>query len=260
MCVACGVDVAGKKRTKDPRGNYYCQPCWDAKVREGKAVPVQAGVGAGVGGAGPGGGEDPVDFPCAVCGVLGGPDDVYDDNGRYVCKTCWDAEDAGTAGATNPDPVWAPDQSAAHPPLPPLPPVPGAAAPAAPVSRVAPDDLLFCEGCGGSFTINHLTTTPDGAVLCKDCVAGVRQAPARAGTVFTPPPPGFVPKPAKEKWKGPSTGGIFAGSGGLLVVLLIVGKIALRGCATYEREQRRERANQRVVPSQVEEDAEQSEE
>src|SRR5688572_25304500 len=63
MCVACGVDVAGKKRTKDPRGNYYCQPCWDAKVREGKAVPVQAGVGAVAGAAGagraPGGAEDP---------------------------------------------------------------------------------------------------------------------------------------------------------------------------------------------------------
>src|SRR5918993_4824009 len=53
MCVACGVDVAGKKRTKDPQGRYYCQPCWDVKVREGKAVPVQAGVGAAA--AGPGG-------------------------------------------------------------------------------------------------------------------------------------------------------------------------------------------------------------
>src|SRR5687767_12971999 len=58
MCVACGVDVAGKKRTKDPRGNYFCQPCWDAKVREGKAVAVQAGVGAGVGGAGGAKGAD----------------------------------------------------------------------------------------------------------------------------------------------------------------------------------------------------------
>jgi hypothetical protein len=156
--------------------------------------------------------------------------------------------------------VWTPDQSAAHPPLPPLPPVPGGAPPAAPASAVAADDLLFCEGCGGSFTINNLTTTPDGAVLCKDCAGGAKK-PAARGTVFTPPPPGFVPKPAKEKWKGPSTGGMFAGGGGLLVVMLIIGKIALRGCVSYERAQRRERDRSNDnVPAQVEEDTEAVEE
>ena len=262
MCVACGVDVAGKKRTKDPRGNYYCQPCWDVKVREGKAVPVQAGVGAGAGsGVAGGGGEDPVDFPCAECGVLGGPDDVYDDNGRYVCKACWDAQDAGAAPYAKPDPVWAPDQSAAHPPLPPLPPVPGAAAPVASAPPPVPSELLFCEGCGGSFTINHLTTTPDGAVLCKDCTAEANNPAARP--TYAPPAPAFVPQAPKDKssYKGGfSSGGIFAGGGGLLVVLFLILKITSRGCSTYERQQRRDRANQRVVPSQVEKDAGQSDE
>jgi hypothetical protein len=124
-----------------------------------------------------------------------------------------------------------------------------------------PEDLLFCEGCGGSFTINHLTTTPDGAVLCKDCIA--RPAPAARPTTFAPPAPGgFVPTPRvkdKSSYKGGfSSGGIFAGSGGLLVVLLIVGRIALRGCSTYERNQRRERERQErdSVPAQVEESEE----
>jgi hypothetical protein len=31
MCVACGTDVAGQKRTKDAAGNYYCASCWVAK-------------------------------------------------------------------------------------------------------------------------------------------------------------------------------------------------------------------------------------
>lgn len=30
LCVVCGQDVAGKPRTKDPKGRYYCQPCYDA--------------------------------------------------------------------------------------------------------------------------------------------------------------------------------------------------------------------------------------
>jgi hypothetical protein len=28
ICVSCGEDVAGKPRTKDARGRYYCQPCY----------------------------------------------------------------------------------------------------------------------------------------------------------------------------------------------------------------------------------------
>jgi hypothetical protein len=45
ICCACGQDVAGQKRTKDDRGNYYCAPCWIAKARAtraaGRNAPVQ---------------------------------------------------------------------------------------------------------------------------------------------------------------------------------------------------------------------------
>lgn len=29
VCAACGIDVSSLTRTRDPQGNYYCQPCWD---------------------------------------------------------------------------------------------------------------------------------------------------------------------------------------------------------------------------------------
>lgn len=28
-CCVCGLDVSRVRRTKDPRGNYYCRPCYD---------------------------------------------------------------------------------------------------------------------------------------------------------------------------------------------------------------------------------------
>src|SRR5437016_1962902 len=62
ICVVCGQDVAGKPRTKDQSGNYYCRACYEEKAnareqlassRVGAAVP--AGVGAGGDGGGDGG-------------------------------------------------------------------------------------------------------------------------------------------------------------------------------------------------------------
>jgi hypothetical protein len=37
MCTVCGQDVSGQKRTKDPHGRYYCEPCWKAAVAEHQA-------------------------------------------------------------------------------------------------------------------------------------------------------------------------------------------------------------------------------
>ncbi len=34
ICVACGQDCSGKPRTKDPRGQYYCQECYDRRKAE----------------------------------------------------------------------------------------------------------------------------------------------------------------------------------------------------------------------------------
>ena len=56
ICVVCNQNVAGRPRTKDQAGNYYCRSCYEekarareqlAKSRVGAAVP--AGVGAGGG-------------------------------------------------------------------------------------------------------------------------------------------------------------------------------------------------------------------
>jgi hypothetical protein len=32
ICVSCGLDVSTQKRVKDPKGQYYCHPCWNVKV------------------------------------------------------------------------------------------------------------------------------------------------------------------------------------------------------------------------------------
>src|SRR4051812_19656274 len=57
ICAVCGENVAGKPRTKDNAGNYYCRPCFEEKARQREQLaasrvgaPVPAGVGTGDGG------------------------------------------------------------------------------------------------------------------------------------------------------------------------------------------------------------------
>src|SRR5216110_2146698 len=62
ICVVCGQNVAGRPRTKDNSGNYYCRSCYDEKARAREQLAASR-VGApalvGVGG-GDGGGEEEV--------------------------------------------------------------------------------------------------------------------------------------------------------------------------------------------------------
>jgi len=65
VCVVCGMDVAGKPRTKDQSGNYYCRACYEEKARSREqlaASPVGAGVGGDVGAGDPGEGGDVIDL------------------------------------------------------------------------------------------------------------------------------------------------------------------------------------------------------
>jgi hypothetical protein len=41
VCVACGMDVSSLTRTRDPRGDYYCQPCWESALRTKRAVTAR---------------------------------------------------------------------------------------------------------------------------------------------------------------------------------------------------------------------------
>ena len=43
ICVVCGTDCAAKPRTKDPKGRYYCQECYQ-KVKSQHAGPSAQGV------------------------------------------------------------------------------------------------------------------------------------------------------------------------------------------------------------------------
>jgi hypothetical protein len=52
-CCVCGVDVSRMRRTRDPRGKYYCQPCyqtlWEAhqrRLRERAALDAEATAAA----------------------------------------------------------------------------------------------------------------------------------------------------------------------------------------------------------------------
>lgn len=38
ICASCGIDVSSLTRTRDPQGNYYCQPCWDELVHAHRAA------------------------------------------------------------------------------------------------------------------------------------------------------------------------------------------------------------------------------
>jgi len=34
LCCVCGVDLCRQRRTKDPRGRYFCKPCWHSLLAE----------------------------------------------------------------------------------------------------------------------------------------------------------------------------------------------------------------------------------
>lgn len=40
VCVVCNADCAGKPRVKDPKGRYYCKPCYDRKAAERAGAPM----------------------------------------------------------------------------------------------------------------------------------------------------------------------------------------------------------------------------
>jgi hypothetical protein len=61
ICVVCQQNVAGRPRTKDKAGNYYCQACYEEKARSREQLAssrVGAPVPAGVGGGDESGGDD----------------------------------------------------------------------------------------------------------------------------------------------------------------------------------------------------------
>lgn len=42
VCVMCGEDVAARPRTKDPRGRYFCEPCYASAVARKQSPPALA--------------------------------------------------------------------------------------------------------------------------------------------------------------------------------------------------------------------------
>ena len=63
ICVVCNQNVAGRPRTKDQAGNYYCRSCYEEKARSREQLAqsrVGAAVPAGVGAGGDGGGDDEI--------------------------------------------------------------------------------------------------------------------------------------------------------------------------------------------------------
>jgi hypothetical protein len=99
-CCVCGTDVAGRKRTKDPRGNYYCQPCWDHKAaRESHAAQpgLEGDLDSLIALAEPVFGSPPAAasaeplITCAVCHGVFSSQHVQQSRGRTVCNDCLSA-------------------------------------------------------------------------------------------------------------------------------------------------------------------------
>jgi len=125
ICCACNADVANQRRVKDPQGNYFCQPCYDAKLQEklaitgsqtttgtaAKRTPAAATAAAVA---------DPYDFPpaetgdisladdvkpapasspdmfgCADCKKLVPSKQIRNDDGDFVCHICFSKRRAG---------------------------------------------------------------------------------------------------------------------------------------------------------------------
>ncbi len=168
VCRGCGMDVAGVKRVKDPRGDYYCHPCWEARARKAtqRAAPAMA-ASAGVGLArsaastaspsanpfdeGPAIGfqDDPPSFPPPSAAVLG----------------------------------TAPARQSAAPPSPPV------------------TEAFTCWRCFGSFAVNDVYEEGDGRTICKACHADsapidIVPDPYAAPRMGPPPMPGYGAPPA----------------------------------------------------------------
>src|SRR5947199_10159758 len=58
ICSSCGVDVSNSKRTRDEKGNIFCQVCWDARLEAAKVGAAASEV------------DEVIYYPCEVCDLL----------------------------------------------------------------------------------------------------------------------------------------------------------------------------------------------
>ena len=92
ICTDCGIDVAGRKRTKDTAGRYFCQPCWDARLaRQRNKTPAakEAPAPAKAPIAPAKSVESSEAVTCRACGRDVPPDDMTTDElGAAICWPC----------------------------------------------------------------------------------------------------------------------------------------------------------------------------
>jgi hypothetical protein len=244
VCVTCGTDVSQRKRTKDAEGNYYCEPCWAAKVDAARAGTPAPGSTD----------DDAVMYPCGECEGLFAADEVYDEGGgATICRNCWQARAtrapaiAAKAGGAPADPDLPPGlefsaaelegTSASPPPLP---------------AAQQPSSDLFCEGCHRVFPPEKLKLQPDGAVLCKQCLVERKRGAKSASRT------GPAAKPAAN-WRGGSSRGshnpaiVWGGGGGGIAAIILILRLGLRGCFMYEHSNSHDSDNRReTYPTRVE--------
>src|SRR5277367_5367974 len=117
ICCACNADVGNQRRVKDPQGNYYCQPCYDAKRQEKFATADSPAASTHAAERAPAAAvavTDPYDFPpvetgdiglaedekpvpasspdmfgCADCKKLVASKQIRNDDGDFVCHICF---------------------------------------------------------------------------------------------------------------------------------------------------------------------------
>ncbi len=69
ICCVCRRDVRQRKRTKDSRGNYYCNPCYEARLVAIRRELGQSQATVATGNSEPPKIAEPISFPSAPTGV-----------------------------------------------------------------------------------------------------------------------------------------------------------------------------------------------
>jgi hypothetical protein len=120
LCSVCGDDIASKKRVKDTRGNYYCEPCF-AATRETNKQPATVGTGNAAMPASaplstPADGDGVLDlaperekpkedanlFGCSGCKKLVPQRQIRNVDGEFICHSCFAKRNQPQRAASRP--------------------------------------------------------------------------------------------------------------------------------------------------------------
>jgi hypothetical protein len=136
VCVMCGQDVAGRPRTKDQAGRYYCNPCWSSAISKAPGKPQNHAPQA-------------AHHLCCDCGGRFDGEHVYEQDGEHICKRCYSQREESEAAGEEADPL-----------------ADLASAAAASTPPKVQGELFLCPVCGGQFAPTFMHQSG----VCRECL------------------------------------------------------------------------------------------